>query len=119
MMPLRLLVPILWLAVAAVTIWAIVRLGLPAAAATFFGDFAHPWRAQFYADLEAQLLLFAAWVLFRERSRPRAIAFAALTILLGALFTLAYVLAASLRGRGDVAVLLLGPERAARRGQSS
>jgi hypothetical protein len=47
-------------------------------------------------------------MIYRERSRRVGVACAVLTLLLGALFSLAYVLAASLRARGDARVLLLG-----------
>jgi hypothetical protein len=97
-----------WAVVVAVTLWALGELGLPAALTTFFSDLSHPWRAQFYADLEAHLLLVGAWMIYRERSRGLGIACALLTLLLGALFSLPYVLAASLRARGDVRLLLLG-----------
>lgn len=98
----------LWLAVAAVTVWALAERGLPAALQTFFGDLRHPWRAQFYADLEAHLLLAGAWMIYRERSRGLGIACALLTLLLGALFSLPYVLAAGIRAKGDPGLLLLG-----------
>ena len=97
-----------WLAIAAVTLWALLSMGLPALPRTFFADFAHPWRAQLYADLELQLLLFAGWAWWRERSAVRGLAAAAATMLLGALFTLPYVLWATVRTRGDARALLLG-----------
>jgi hypothetical protein len=104
----RLLLAAVWALVAAVTLSALAELGLCAALATFFGDLGHPWRAQFYADLEAHLLLVGAWMIYREPSRGVGIACAVLTVLLGALFSLAYVLAASIRARGDARMLLLG-----------
>jgi RsiW-degrading membrane proteinase PrsW (M82 family) len=104
----HLLLIAVWAVVAAVTVWALAELGLPAALPTFFGDLQHPWRAQFYADLEAHLLLVGAWMIYRERSRAVGIACAVLTLLLGALFSLPYVLLASVRAHGDARVLLLG-----------
>jgi hypothetical protein len=109
----RIFLAAIWVAVAAVTVWALASLGLAAALTTFFGDLRHPWRAQFYADLEAHLLLVGAWMIYRERSRGVGVACAVLTVLLGALFSLAYVLIASIRARGDPRILLLG-ERARR-----
>ena len=99
---------IVWAAVAAVTLWALAELGLLAAPRTFVSDLAHPWRAQFYLDLEAHLLLLCAWIFYRERRPPLGILFSAATLLLGALFTLPYVLAASIRAGGDARRLLLG-----------
>ena len=96
-----------WLVVAGVTVWAVESLGLPRGLETFLSDLRHPWRAQFYADLELHLLLFAGWIVWREHSRMRGLAFAAATMLLGALFTLPYLLAASLKAP-DMRSLVLG-----------
>ena len=106
----RLLLVLLWLAVAAITANALLQQGLAAAPATFLTDLGHPWRAQFYADLEVHLLLFSAWLLWRERLRPIAFLYAAATMLLGALFTLPYLLLASLRSGDDPSALLLRPQ---------
>ena len=111
MRTLRLALILGWMGIAAITLWALLSLGLTAAPATFLDDLSHPWRAQFYADLEASLLLIAVWIAWRESWRPRGFAFAAATMLLGALFTLPYLLFASLRARGDAAALLLGQRR--------
>lgn len=112
---LRLLLAAVWLVVAAVTLWALAEMGLGAGLETFFGDLSHPWRAQFYADLEAQLIVLAAWIAWREGSAGAGLAGAAATMLLGALFTLPYLLLASMKAKGDPAALLLGPRRAAAR----
>ena len=97
-----------WIAIAAVTWWALGALGLPALPRTMLADLAHPWRAQLYLDLELQLLVFAAWVVWRERRFGVGLACAAATMLLGALFTLPYLLVASVVAEGDVRRLLLG-----------
>jgi hypothetical protein len=99
---------IVWAAVAGVTLWALVERGLLSAPRTFLSDLAHPWRAQFYADLEAHLLLLGAWMICRERRTLVGAACAAATLLLGALFSLPYVLIASIRAKGDIRRLLLG-----------
>lgn len=104
----RALLLIVWAVVAAVTAWALLELGLPAAAQTFLSDLGHPWRAQFYADLEAHLLLLGAWMIYRERLPLVGVACAIATLLLGALFSLLYVLVASIRAKGDMRRLLLG-----------
>jgi hypothetical protein len=111
---LRLFLILLWVAIAAVTLWALAELGPIAATTTFLSDLSHPWRAQFYADLEAHLLLIGAWMIYRERSRGAGVVCALLTLLLGALFSLPYVLQASLRARGDARRLLLGARADAR-----
>jgi len=97
-----------WLLIAAVTIWAAGTLGVLAAAQTFVADLGHPWRAQFYVDLELHLLLFAGWIVWRERSLPLGLVCAAATIVLGALFSLLYLLFATVQAQGDVRALLLG-----------
>jgi hypothetical protein len=99
---------IVWTAVAAVTVWALLDLGVVEAPRTFLSDLHHPWRAQFYADLEAHLLLVGAWMIYRERLPLVGLACAAATLLLGALFSLPYVLLASVKARGDMRRLLLG-----------
>ena len=104
----RLLLVLAWLLIAAVTLWALFELGLLALPRTFIADFAHPWRAQLYLDLELQLIVFAAWTVWRERSLGAGFACAAATMLLGALFTLPYLLVASIRAKGDMRRLLLG-----------
>ncbi|HZG08694.1 MAG TPA: hypothetical protein VEZ70_06935 [Allosphingosinicella sp.] len=110
----RVFLALIWLAVVGVTMWALETLGLATALPTFFGDLAHPWRAQFYADLEAHLLLVGGWMIYRERSRAVGISCALSTLLLGALFSLPYVIHASLRARGDARRLLLGSQAADR-----
>lgn len=104
----RLLLLLGWSALAAVTAWALVELGLLALPQTMIADLCHPWRAQLYFDLELQLLVFAAWAIWRARSLGTGLACAAATMLLGALFTLPYLLMASVRAKGDVRALLLG-----------
>jgi hypothetical protein len=105
---LRLFATVAWVAIAAVTLWALLEPGLLALPLTMIADLAHPWRAQLYLDLELQLLVFAAWVVWRERSLGVGLACAAATMLLGALFTLPYLLLASIRAKGEVRRLLLG-----------
>lgn len=78
---------------------------------TFVSDLAHPWRVQFYADLELHVLLVAAWIAYREPSLARGLACAAATMVMGALFSLAYILVESIRARGDAETLLLGSRR--------
>jgi hypothetical protein len=101
-----------WAAILAITLWATATMGLAGAATTFLGDLGHPWRLQFYADLELHLLVVAAWIVWRERSLALGILAAAAAILLGALFTFPYLLVASLRAGGDVRKLLLGGQGA-------
>ena len=107
MLAFRTLLVAMWLVVAAITAWALLRMGLAVGVETFFGDLSHPWRAQFYADLEVHLILIAGWILFRERSKSVGLAFAIATMLLGALFTLPYILVATI-GAADARDVLIG-----------
>ncbi|HEX8226084.1 MAG TPA: hypothetical protein VF605_19935 [Allosphingosinicella sp.] len=107
---LRLYLAAAWLAVAAVTLWALATLGLSGLIATLAADLRQPWRAQLDSDLEAHLLLFAGWIGWRHRWRPRGLLAGLAVVLLGALFTLPYLLAASFRA-SDVRGLLLGERR--------
>ncbi|WP_146150908.1 hypothetical protein [Allosphingosinicella deserti] len=106
----RLVIVLGWSVVAAITGTAIAEQGPAAAVATFVTDLDHPWRAQFYADLETRML-FGACMIYRERSPATGVACAFATLALGALFTLPYLLVASFHGHGSVRALLLGRHR--------
>lgn len=97
-----------WVVLMLITVEALVELGPMDAVRTFVGDYAHPWRAQFYTDFSLHLVLTAAWVLYRARTAARGAAFAFLVLGLGALFTIPYVLAAAVGAKGDARALLLG-----------
>jgi hypothetical protein len=107
MLAFRTLLVSMWLVVAAITVWALLERGPLAAVSTFVRDLSHPWRAQYYSDFSAHLILLAAWILYREPSRGVGMLFALATLALGALFTLPYILVASLKAR-DAQGLLLG-----------
>ena len=104
----RLFLILAWIGIAAITAWAISERGLLDFIRTFLDDLNHPWRAQFYADFEAHLLLVGGWMLYRERTIARGLLCLLGTLLLGALFSLPYILVASFRARGEPRLLLLG-----------
>ncbi|ASJ91728.1 hypothetical protein [Porphyrobacter sp. CACIAM 03H1] len=80
----------------------------------FFGDMARmAWPGQFNFDFLCFLLLSGLWVAWRHRFRPAGLALGLVAVFGGMLFLSAYLLVESWRTRGDVAALLLGPERAA------
>ena len=110
MTALRLYLVAAWIVVAAVTAWAMATLGLRELFGTLEADLSHPWRAQLDSDLEAHLLLVAAWIGWRHRWRPDGLIAGVAVLLLGALFTLPYLLLATFRA-ADMRALLLG-ERA-------
>lgn len=97
-----------WVVVAAVTGAALLEPGPWEGVATFVGDLGHPWRAQFNSDLAIHALLAGAWIAWRHRWSGVGIACGVAAVLLGAVFTLAYVLVALLRADGDVEQVLLG-----------
>ncbi len=75
----------------------------------FFGDIAqHTWRAQFNIDFLIHLLLFAAWVIWRETSRLTGIVCGFFCIFLGGLFGFPYLLATTYRSGSDTRRFLLG-----------
>ena len=108
MLALRLFAALGWLALAVVTAHATAALGLGGLVETLVADVAHPWRLQLYLDFELHLILFASWVAWRERPLALGLVCAAATLLTGALFTLPYLLFATVRAEGDVRRLLLG-----------
>jgi hypothetical protein len=109
----RSLLGIGWLALFAVTIRAVARMGAGAAGPVFFSDFAHPWHAQFDTDLGLHLLLAAAWMVYRSHSLLVGLICAVLAINFGALFTLGYLLVVSIAASGNMRLVLLGARAAA------
>jgi hypothetical protein len=107
----RALLLLAWTAMVWVSARAILAAGAGSAGDVFFGDFAHPWRAQFNTDFSVHLLLMALWIVSRERARVRGVLFGIASILLGGAFSFAYILVATFTAQGDVRRLLLG-ERA-------
>jgi hypothetical protein len=104
----RLTLAAMWLRMLYVTVHAGQSLGWDKAGDFFFGDMAHPWRAQFNTDFLFMLLLVAAWMVWHAKSRALGAAFALLSVMGGCLFTFAYLLVQSVRTNGDIAAVLLG-----------
>jgi hypothetical protein len=81
--------------------------------AVFFGDMAKMgWPGQFNLDFMLMLMLSATWVAWRHRFSPSGLGLGLLAFFGGALFLAVYLLVLSLRTRGDVRTMLLGPSRA-------
>lgn len=79
----------------------------------FFGDMAEMgWPGQFNFDFMGYLALSAIWVAWRHGFRVAGLALGACAFFGGMLFLSVYLLIESYRTRGDIAALLLGPERA-------
>lgn len=98
----------MWLALFYVTLHAGQALGWDKAGDVFFGDMAHPWRAQFNVDFGFHLLVVAAWMAWHASSRWLGALFVVLAVLGGGVFTFLYLLVQSVRLRGNVAAVLLG-----------
>ncbi len=81
----------------------------------FFGDIAKlGWPGQFNLDFMSLLSLSGLWVAWRNGFSPAGLALGAIAFFFGGFFLTAYLLIESVRARGDVEVLLLGPERMSR-----
>ncbi len=75
----------------------------------FFGDILnYPWRAQFNIDFLIHLILFASWVVWRERSKVIGIICGFLCIFGGGLFGFLYLLFASIQSKGNTKEFFLG-----------
>jgi hypothetical protein len=69
------------------------------------------WPGQFNFDFMGFLALSAIWVGWRHRFRPAGLGLGLLAFFGGMMFLSLYLLIESYRTRGDIATLLLGPER--------
>ncbi|MES2258441.1 MAG: hypothetical protein V4724_07980 [Pseudomonadota bacterium] len=108
----RLMLLAAWIAVLAVTAYALQAQGT-AAGEIFMADIkALSWRAQFNTDFLAHLLVFAVWVAWRGRFRPAAVLLGAACVLGGGVFSMIYLFILSLLARGDATALLLGSRKA-------
>ncbi|HUO22712.1 MAG TPA: hypothetical protein VMU59_09390, partial [Caulobacteraceae bacterium] len=88
----RLLLAVGWAILFYVTFEAVRQMGAGPAGKVFLGDFAHPWRAQFNTDFSLHLILVALWMIYRSRPWIVGLVFGLLAIVLGGVFTLAYLL---------------------------
>ena len=109
MWPLRLILSLMLVAMLGYTGVVIAGHGLDLFP-VFFGDMARlGWAGQFNLDFLCMLALSAWWVAWRHRFSPGGLALALMAFLLGTLFLGLYLLTESVRGRGDIRALLLGP----------
>ncbi|MEE4383361.1 MAG: hypothetical protein V2J02_15280 [Pseudomonadales bacterium] len=108
---LRLLLVVLWLVLAVHTGIVGLRHGwnlLP----VFFRDIAaFGWPGQFDLDFLCFLVLSGLWTSWRHRFTAGGLGLGVAAFFGGFLFLAPYLLVASLRARGDVATVLLGPSR--------
>lgn len=104
---LRIILVAAWALLAFITWRAIFQLGSDGSY-IIIGDFAQPWRAQYYTDFILHVLLVSGWVFWREQSKAVGAACALACISGGALITLPYIFIATYRADGDARRLLLG-----------
>ena len=108
MLPLRLILSLMLVAVVAYTGVVIARHG-PDLFPVFFGDIARMgWAGQFNLDFMCMLALSALWVAWRHRFSAAGLALALLAFIGGTPFLCIYLLIESTRSGGDMRALLLG-----------
>lgn len=107
----RILLAVIWLAIAGYTAVVVANHGTNLMA-VFFGDMAKmAWPGQFNLDFLCMLLLSGLWVSWRHEFSPAGIVLGLLAVFGGALFLSAYLLIVTAKQQ-DVRLLLLGPGRA-------
>jgi hypothetical protein len=99
---------IAWLALGWITLQAGQQLGFDKVGAIFFGDMAHPWRAQFNVDFSFHLLLAAVWMIWSASNRALGLLFGLLAVTGGAMFTLAYLFVQTFKTDGNIKAVILG-----------
>jgi hypothetical protein len=105
---LRIALALAVLVMAWLTFQAGQQLGFDKAGDFFFGDMAHPWRAQFNVDFSFHLMLIGAWMIWSAKNRALGVLFALLAITGGAMFTFAYLLVRTFQTDGNIRAVLLG-----------
>lgn len=103
----RIVLAIIWIVLVIITARALQQMGIDGAN-IFITDYSHPWRAQFYTDFSAHVILIALWMIYREPKLWLGIICAMLAAFIGGAFSLAYILVATFRAGGDTRKLLLG-----------
>ena len=96
-----------WVAIVVVTIVALITPEGLSGGKVFFTDFGQPWRRQINADFVIHLLLIMAWIAYREPTRARRLILP-IFALLGSVFLLPYIFAATIGSRGRIDGLLMG-----------
>jgi hypothetical protein len=97
-----------WLVIIWVTVQAGQKMGFDKVGDLFFGDMAHPWRAQFNIDFLLHLLLVGAWMFWSNANRALGLLFALLAATGGAAFTFAYLLVRTIQTGGNLKQVVLG-----------
>ncbi len=112
MLPFRVLLAAILIVIVVYTVFVVAEHGFNLVP-VFFGDIARMgWPGQFNLDFLGMLMLSGLYLAWRHHFTAPGLALGLLGLVGGAPVLTAYLLVASLQARGDVAVLLLGPERA-------
>lgn len=107
----RILLALMWIAVAVISFQAFAQQGM-VAGELFFADIREAsWRGQFNADFMGHLMIVGLWVAWRHRFSPAGWILGVLCVLGGGLASFLYLLVVSLQVKGDTAKLLLGNRR--------
>lgn len=107
----RILLAVIFVAIAGYTAVTIANHGMDLMS-VFFGDMAKmAWPGQFNLDFMCMLVLSGLWVAWRHEFSPAGVGLGLLAVFGGALFLSAYLLIQTAKEH-DVRVLLLGPGRA-------
>jgi hypothetical protein len=115
----RLLLAILCVGVIAYTVPVVAEHGLGLLPIFFGAMFEMDWPGQFNLDFMGFLILSGCWLAWRHQGSPAGIALGVLGFFGGIPVLTAYLLIVSGREGVDAAILLLGPERAAKLRDSS
>lgn len=109
--PFRILLALIFLAIAGYTAVTVANHGMNLMP-VFFGDIAEmAWPGQFNLDFMCMLTLSGLWVAWRHEFSPGGIALGLLAFFGGAFFLSAYLLIVTAKEQ-DARTLLLGPGRA-------
>ena len=109
----RTFLAVIFTAIVVYTVPVVIDEGLFMLFGVFFGDIAKmQWPGQFNFDFLGFLLMSGCWIAWRHGFSPGGIALGIGGVFLGAPWLCAYLLIHSFRTEGDIAALLLGPERA-------
>ncbi len=111
----RIFQALVFVAIAAYTAVTVANHGLGLFSVFINDMLAMAWPGQFNFDFMCFLALSAFWVSWRHGFSPAGLALGVVAFFGGAFFLSAYLLWASFNVDGDVAALLMGPERAAAR----
>ena len=66
------------------------------------------WQAHFNTDLLIHTIVFACWIIYREKSKVTGILYGLLSVNLGAIFTILYLIITLIKSKGDSTLFFKG-----------